>query len=247
LGDIFNFNEFTKVLDWKPEVIVHTAWITTPGIYRNAFSNFQYAEFTTNLAKFVRGSDVEHLLILGTCAEYGYRDGPSIAGITDLAPSSLYAQQKVVAFKSAKEILRESSTRFTWARIFYPYGPNQDQNRLIPRLIGALKDREPFILADTSSIYDWITTKDIASGISWILHNQLPNEIDVGTSFGFTNLELLIELENLLELKGQLSSLSSHKIGLSEVFVTSKDSPLLASGWSPKDSLATGLQRVLEF
>ncbi len=245
LGDIFNFNEFSKVLDWNPDVIVHTAWITTPGIYKSDLSNVGYQEFTTNLARFICGSDTKHILILGTCAEYGYQIKPSLAGKTELAPSTLYAQQKVLAFNSTREILRESNIRLTWARVFYPYGLNQDPNRLIPRLICALKEQKPFALADTSSVYDWITTRDIADAIAWIIDNELPVEIDVGTSHGYTNMELLMELETIMHLRGQLSLLSSHEKGSNEVIVTDARSPLLTSGWSPTDTLQSGLEWAL--
>jgi len=245
LGDIFYFEEFIKVLDWKPQIIVHTAWITTPGVYRNDLSNFKYSKFTTDLAKFIVHSDVEHLIILGTCAEYGFQNGFSTAGITNLAPSTLYAEQKVVALNSVKELMRSSYMRFTWARIFYPYGPNQDQKRLIPHLIRSLKKGEPVVLDGTSSIHDWITTRDIASAISWTINNELPTEIDVGTSFGFTNLELLVTLEELLQTTNQLPAREMHNFGHIEVFVAGKTSPLFISGWSPKDSLITGLEWVL--
>ena len=245
IGDIFNFEEFITVLDWKPEIITHTAWITTPGVYRNDLSNFKYAQFTTNLARYIAHTEVTHLIILGTCAEYGLQVGPSTAGVTKLSPSTLYAEQKVAAFKSANELLQNSDIRFTWARIFYPYGPNQDQKRLIPHLIRSLKNGESVVLADTSSIYDWITTRDIASAISWTIDNELPTEIDVGTSFGFTNLELLIALEQLLETTNQLPGREMHTLGQNEVFVASKTSPLFASGWSPTDSLKTGLEWML--
>jgi nucleoside-diphosphate-sugar epimerase len=245
LGDIFDFEDFIKVLDWKPQVIIHTAWITTPGVYRDDSSNIRYAKFTANLAKYVANSDLEHLIALGTCAEYGYQSGPSTAGITTPAPISLYAQQKDMAFNSVKEILQESNVRFTWARVFYTYGPNQDQNRLIPRLIHSLNSGEPIILTDTSSIYDWITRRDIASAISWTLANELPTEIDVGTTFGFTNLELLITLEKLLHRTNQLPAQDSHKYGLNEVLVAGNNSPLFTSGWFPRDTLSTGLEWVL--
>lgn len=245
LGDIFDFEGFVKVLNWRPQIIIHTAWITTPGVYRNDLSNIKYAQFTTALADYVTHSEVEHLIILGTCAEYGHQDGPSIAGITSLAPSTLYAEQKVVAFNSANKLMQRSDVRFTWARIFYPYGPHQDQKRLIPYLIRSLQNGEPIVLADTSSIHDWITTRDIASAISWAINNELPTEIDVGTSFGFTNLELLITLEELLQTTNQLSAREMHALGDTEVFIAGKASPLFTSGWSPKDSLIKGLEWVL--
>jgi nucleoside-diphosphate-sugar epimerase len=246
LGDIFNFEEFVKVLNWKPQVIIHTAWLTTPGVYRNDPSNREYANFTINLARSLVNSEVEHLVVLGTCAEYGHQDGPSVAGLTNLTPTSLYAQEKVFAFRSARELLRGSNVRFTWARIFYPYGPYQNEKRLIPRLIHALKNGESFALADTSSIYDWITTRDIALAVSWTLTNDLPEEIDVGTSVGFTNLELMKTLDELLERPNKPSINVTHDFGLNEVFVASKDSPLLTSGWMPSDSLIQGLEWLLD-
>ena len=245
VGDIFDFEEFAKVLDWEPQIIIHTAWITTPGVYRNDISNLKYAQFTTDLAKYVAHSDVEHLIILGTCSEYGHRDGPSTAGITGLSPRTLYAEQKVVAFNSAKELLQNSHVRFTWPRIFYPYGPNQDQKRLIPHLIRSIENGEPVILDDSSSIYDWITTRDIASAISWVIENDVPTEIDVGTSVGFTNLELFVTLEKLLQSTNRTTSREIHNLGQNEIFVAGKTSPLFRSGWSPTDSLITGLEWVL--
>ena len=246
LGDIFHFEEFVKVLAWKPQVVINTAWITTPGVYRNDLSNIRYAEFVTNLTKAVVNSSVTHLVILGTCAEYGHQIGPSTAGVTRLSPNTLYAQQKVLALNSAKDLIQKSDMKFTWVRIFYPYGPNQDPDRLIPRLIYSLRNREPIVLADVSSIYDWITTRDIATAISWILENQLPTEIDIGTTFGVTNLELLTTLEKLLGATAQSLSQLHHDYGINEVFVTGKNSPLLKSGWSPKDTLSSGLEWVLE-
>lgn len=246
VGDIFDFEEFMKVFVWKPQIIIHTAWITTPGLYRDDLTNFKYAQFTTKLAKYIAYSDVEHLIILGTCAEYGRQSGPSTAGITKLSPSILYAEQKVAAFDAVKQLLQGSETRLTWARIFYPYGPNQDQKRLIPHLIRALKHREPVLLADTSSIHDWITTRDIASAISWAINNELPTEIDVGTSFGFTNLELLITLEKLFLGTNQYPQDGMHDYGLNEVFVVGKNSPLFTSGWLPMDPLRLGLEWVLD-
>ena len=109
-----------------------------------------------------------------------------------------------------------------------------------------LKSREPILLNDTSSVYDWTSSRDISSAISWIINNEMPIEIDVGTSFGFTNLELLILLEELLEITNQLSIRDKHITGLNEVFGAGKNSPLFASGWLPRDSLTSGLKWVLD-
>jgi len=245
-GDIFNFTDFVKVLAWEPQIIIHTAWITTPGKYKSDLSNYEYAKFTINLANYISQSKVEHLIVLGTCAEYGQQTGPSAAGFTKTSPNILYSDQKVLAFNAARKILRETPIRFTWARLFYPYGPHQHEKRLIPYLIHSLKTGIPIRLADVSSVYDWITTRDIASAISWIIDHRLPVEIDIGTSIGLTNLELLMTLEDLLQNKHKVTAQQGHEIGAGEFFVTGKNSPLLVSGWLPRDTLRSGLEWVLE-
>ena len=166
IGDIFNFPEFMSVLAWKPQIIIHTAWIVTPEIYKSDLSNIDYANFTTNLAKFVAYSEVEHLIILGTCAEYGFQSGPCTAGLTNPNPRTLYAKQKVAAFQQAKELMIGSQTRLTWARVFYTYGLNQNNQRLIPHLIDSLRTGKPIQLEDSTSTYDWTSSTDIASAIS---------------------------------------------------------------------------------
>jgi nucleoside-diphosphate-sugar epimerase len=245
LGDIFNFEEFKKVFIHKPQVVIHTAWITTPGIYKDDYSNFKYAEFTKKLAQFILFSDVEHLLILGTCAEYGRQSQPSLAGVTIPAPLTLYAKQKNVAQESVKSLLLESSVRFSWARVFYPYGQFQDPKRLIPQLIYSIRARRPISLADTTSVHDWVTTRDISSAVSWIITNDLPTELDIGTSIGYTNLQVLQTLERLLDASDRSRILDNHALGVSEVYVVNKNSPLLLAGWISQDTLNTGLEWVL--
>jgi nucleoside-diphosphate-sugar epimerase len=141
--------------------------------------------------------------------------------------------------------MQDSNVRVTWARVFHPYGQYQDPRRLIPSLVNSLKKGEPAVLLDKTSINDWITSRDVASAISWILDHDLPMELDVGTSLGFTNLEILATLEKLLNIKPHPNSERSLGFGLSKVLVADIKSPLFTSGWSPKDSLDQGLAWVL--
>jgi nucleoside-diphosphate-sugar epimerase len=246
IGDIFDFDNFVKVLDWEPQVVIHTAWITTPKSYKEHPSNFEYANFTSRLAQSLLGSKVEHFIVLGTCAEYLQEFNPSLQGIENPASMTLYAEQKIRAFNSVSRFLGNSEIRFTWARVFFPYGPGQHPLRLIPTLLSSLKNGEPICLSDTSSVHDWITTRDVASAISWILRYELTSEIDIGTSIGFTNLEILTTLEELLGINHKRATGKIHEVGLNQILLANKETSLFSSGWIPKDSLVAGLAWVLE-
>ena len=246
IGDIFSFDNFSKTLSWDPQVIIHTAWVTALGTYADDSSNYQYAQFTSNLAKYVSQTNLEHLIIIGTCAEYGSQSGAISAGITELNPITLYAKQKVAALNLAKKFLLGSSVRLTWARVFQPYGPHQDKNRLLPYLIDALKTGRQVGLNDTSSVLDWITTRDIASAISWIINHETPVEVDVGTTIGYTNAEVLRHLEAVLGHSNQWARIATQPRIDNEVTLVGKHSPLFVSGWLPSDNLDSGLKWVLD-
>lgn len=245
VGDVLNYDEFAQVLTWKPQVIIHTAWITCHVRYNEDPTNVAFTDFTIKLATYVASAGVEHLIVLGTCAEYGPQTFASTAGITDLNPITLYAKQKVLAFRSAEEILADSKSRFSWVRVFQPYGPRQDRQRLLPYLIQSITMDQQIHLVDTTTILDWITTQDIALAISWIISNPAPVELDLGTSIGYTNLELLKHLEGLMGKSNQWERLAEQVSTSTQVSVVGKGSPLFNLGWRPIDSLDQGLKWVL--
>jgi nucleoside-diphosphate-sugar epimerase len=245
IGDLFSSSDLNTALEWGPQIIVQTAWVTAHGLYPSDPSNSNYSQFTSELARVVAGSTVEQLIILGSCAEYGPQSTTSTAGLTPLNPNNLYAESKVAAFHSARESLLGTNTRLTWARIFQPYGPNQDRKRLIPYLIDSIKAKREVELFDTTTVLDWISTRDIASAISWIIKTKTPTEVDIGTSYGFTNLQILNNIEELLQssCKSNIfeNSISDNRL----VSVVGKSSPLFRSGWQPMDSLISGLKCVI--
>jgi nucleoside-diphosphate-sugar epimerase len=245
LGDIFHFEDFAKTLSWEPQVIIHTAWVTTHGLYVNDQVNYKFAQFSADLARRIVSSNVNHLVVLGSGSEYGTQSEACSAGITKLNPENLYAKQKVIAFNSVKEILSNSNVRFTWARIFHPYGPGQDKKRLLPYIIHTLKNGEQIRLDDTSSVLDWVSTRDIASAISWILRNDTPTEVDIGTTVGFTNIELLKRLESFLGETFQWTRFVEKSVNKNQVSIVGKDSPLFTSGWRPSDDLDSGMKWIL--
>lgn len=245
IGDLFTSSDLNTALEWGPQIIIQTAWVTAHGLYPSDPSNLNYSQFTSELARVVAGSTVEHLIILGSCAEYGSQSTTSTAGLTPLNPDNLYAETKVAAFNSARESLLGSNTRLTWARIFQPYGPNQDRKRLIPYLVDSIKAQRQVELHDITTVLDWISTRDIASAISWIIKTKTPTEVDIGTSYGFTNLQILNNLEELLQGNCKSHNFVKAISDNRQVSVVGKNSPLFQSGWEPMDSLASGLKWVI--
>jgi nucleoside-diphosphate-sugar epimerase len=246
VGDVFDFENFTRVLSWEPQIIIQAAWVTSHISYTEDPLNYAFTKFTSALAKEALKINLEHLIVLGSCAEYGLQMAPSIAGKTRLYPDNIYAKQKTATFEACLEILYESDIRLTWARIFQPYGFGQDQNRLIPYLISSLRANEKIHLRDVTTLRDWITTQDIASAISWVVNRSLPVEVDVGTSIGNSNLEVLEKLQKLIGFSDESRFTSALPVSTRSMAVVGKSSPLFSSGWRPTMDLDAGLEWLLK-
>lgn len=241
-GDVFKDDDLNKVISWQPTIIISTVWSTNHDSYPNDSNNINYANFSISLADFCNRIGVKHLIVLGSGAEYGNPKMASSAGATVLNPLSIYAAQKVYAFNSIKEI--DKKFRFTWARIFYPYAPNQNPKRLIPYLHSCLINQTQIVLRDSTSKFDWISTRDIALAVAWLVKNDSPIEVDIGTSISHTNIELLEEICNITHLNYKESMMTNLHITSNEVHAASRQSPLLNMGWKPLDSLNDGLKWV---
>jgi nucleoside-diphosphate-sugar epimerase len=241
-GDVFNDDDLNKVIIWQPSIIISTVWSTNYDSYSNDSNNINYANFSISLADFCNRIGVKHLIILGSGAEYGNQKIASSAGTTVLNPLSIYAEQKVYAFNSINEI--DKKFRFTWARIFYPYAPDQNPKRLIPYLHSCLINQTQIVLKDSTSKFDWVSTRDIALAVAWLVNNDSPIEVDIGTSIPYTNIELLEEICNVTHLYYRESMIKNLHITSNEVHAVSRQSPLLNMGWKPLDSLNEGLRWV---
>ena len=244
-GDIFHWPDVIQVLSWCPDIIINTAWITKQHNYRFHPLNYAYSDFVGRLATHLPQTSVSHFICLGSAAEYGKADSTFIEGESCLLPIDLYGRQKLRAFKLANGALMGENIRFTWARIFQPYGPMQDSSRLVPFLINAIAKGEVPSLKYPHNMNDWITTRDIASAIAWAINHDLKTEINVGTGVGYQNIEILKMLQRLMEKGDPINNEVVSGKGLQNMSVVTLESSLFASGWRPEDDLVSGLQWVL--
>jgi len=244
-GDILKPDNWKEVLRNSYQVVINTAWITNHIQYQTDEINKDYARSAISLAKEAAKARVEHFIGFGSCAEYGLRLSPCVAGKTLLKPGNLYAEQKVETFEKTMQLLLSTKTRFSWLRIFQPYGLLQDPKRLVPYLINGLKSESSIEIEDSRSLLDWVTTRDLASAVSWVLNNSVPVEIDIATSVGHTNLDVLNYLEALLGKAKEIRLLNQSLEGSTQCLVAGRGSPIFTSGWRPGDTLETGLEWVV--
>lgn len=247
LGDIAKRSSYIGLLrDWKPNVVIQTAWVTEQANYRNSLLNREYSMNTFSFAEDCFQSGVGHFVCLGSSAEYGNQSKACVAGITATDSLDLYSLSKIEAMEKLLTLASRYSQRITWARIFQAYGLNQDPHRLVPSSIQELRSNRNIEIQNPHHILDWISTRDIASAIEFSLSHELPNLIDIGTGTGTSVLTVLTKIADLLKCDPRLLSPNNTSIDKFPFsLVVGSESPLFRHGWKPQDDIEKGLSWIL--
>ena len=195
-----------QIAAFQPEVCVHTAWITTPGVYLESPENERWRDESLKFFQQAREIDVRHWVSLGTCIEYQQSRQPMSEERTPIAPATTYARCKnELRLALAAEAARHGVT-FCWSRVFYPYGPGEDPARLCSSIIQKLRRGERLELKTPDSTKDYIFIDDLAAALVTVMEKRFHGAINLGTGVGVSVREVAETLGDLLGQSGLISS-----------------------------------------
>jgi dTDP-6-deoxy-L-talose 4-dehydrogenase (NAD+) len=128
---------------------------------------------TITLAQAAVASGVRRFIGIGTCFEYDLSEG-YLTTKTPLSPSTPYAAAKASVYSTLSQWLPQKNVEFCWCRLFYLYGENEDQRRLVPYLRSKLAAGEIAELTSGKQIRDFL---DVTKAGEMITKNALSNAL----------------------------------------------------------------------
>ena len=247
-ADIFAPESYrNQIMELKPQWVIQTAWVSQSESYRFSLKNNLYRNATIDFAVYCFELEVEHLMVLGSSAEYGHQALPCDSRSSIAKPIDTYGKSKLETFEILSETSNNYSSSFTWPRIFQAYGKGQDANRLIPKAIENLKSGRELHVDSPKSVFDWISSRDVASALLFCLENRIDGAVDIGTGTPYSVEEVLDHLVQLIDLSDQETRTKRFfsELKTPSSLTVSPNSLIFEKGWSPSDDLIEGLKWVL--
>jgi dTDP-6-deoxy-L-talose 4-dehydrogenase (NAD+) len=153
-----------------PDTLIHLAWPGLPNfnsyfhIEKNLSADFKF------LHKAIK-CGVKHLMVAGTCLEYGLQSGP-LSEEAETKPTTAYGLAKDTLRKSLQLLQKETPFLLQWLRLFYMYGPGQNPRSLISQLDEAIDKREPvFNMSEGSQLRDYLPIETVGSLFTQLLED----------------------------------------------------------------------------
>ena len=230
--------------DFGAELCVHTAWITTPGVYLESPDNERFRDASLRFWRRLHELGTGHILSLGTCIEYQIANQPLVEERTPLEPTTRYARCKNELRLALEADAKARGFGFCWARIFYPYGPGEHPSRLSSSIIRTLSRGEEILLKTPHSTKDYIYIEDVARALLHLAERRAQGAFNVGTGVGVTVWELAQTVARMLgrpELVKKAETETPDAFG----YVVADSTRLRGLGWTPEYDLERGLQALL--
>ena len=165
-------NFFTESATWYEEVsrdvdiIIHVAWYAEPGKYLESPLNLECLAGTLNFARSACKQGIKKFVGVGTCFEYDLTSSCPLDINAPLNPQFLYSIAKLNAFLLLSKYFNNENIDFLWTRIFYLYGEDEDERRLVAVLRKKLALGEPVDLTSGNQIRDFMDVKIAGSMIA---------------------------------------------------------------------------------
>ena len=227
--------------------LLHLAWYTVHKKYWVAEENNQWVEASINLLAAFEKNGGKRAVFAGTCAEYDWNQGICSEDKTPLKPATLYGICKNSLREKAEQYAGGNGISFAWGRLFFLYGPEEKEGRLVPSIIRALLSGRPAGCTHGRQVRDFMHVEDAASALVAVLDSDIQEQINIASGNP-------VKLRTLIEI-------IANNIGRPDLLewgalpVPKNDPPFLAAnvnklrnrvGWNPKYNLKNGIAETIQ-
>jgi nucleoside-diphosphate-sugar epimerase len=231
----------------RPEACIHAAWYAEPGKYLDSPRNLDSLRSSLELLESLIAVGCKHVVGVGTCFEYAMQDTP-LQEDSPTAPFTLYAAAKLAFYLVAAQRAAQAGVGLAWARLFYLYGPYEDERRLVPSAIKALSAGRAFPSTSGEQVRDYLHVDDVASALCALSEQKLGGVFNVSSCEPVTIAGLMRTLGELLGRSELIRLGTLPPRDWDPAYVCGDNQKLRTEArWSPRYSLRDGLAQTIEW
>jgi UDP-glucose 4-epimerase len=199
---------------------------------------------TIHLLESLKGRELDRIVMVGTCYEYGAREA-----VEGLDPFSAYAASKVAAWAFGRMYWRAYDLPVVTVRPFQVYGPGQPDRALIPAAINAALAGKDFPMTAGQQERDFVFVDDVVEGM--LAAAQAPGiqgeSVDLGTGRAHTIRQVITRIWEIAGAEGRiLPGALPYRLGEVMLSIADADRAAQLTGWRARVDLEDGLRRTIE-
>jgi nucleoside-diphosphate-sugar epimerase len=166
----------------EPERLLHLAWCTEHGHYWTSLENLRWMEATLALTRAFAAAGGRRAVLAGSCAEYEWGlPGRCAEHSTPLRPATLYGVTKNATRMVVEAAADEFGIEVAWGRVFFLYGPGEDERRLVASVASALTRGDRAATTAGAQRRDFMHVADAGAAFAALVEAQTQGPVNVAS------------------------------------------------------------------
>jgi nucleoside-diphosphate-sugar epimerase len=227
--------------------LLHLAWYAEYGKFWTSALNLRWVDASLRLLQAFTEQGGRHVLMAGSCAEYDWSGaGPLHEDRTPLNPASLYGTAKDATRRLAQAWCRDQGATLAWGHVFFPFGPGEARQRMLPSLIEVFDGRAAPFGVNAEARRGMLPVRDAAEALVHLLAQGCEGRYNICSGQPVQVGEVVRTLARLCGADpAPVLALATARPGDPAVLV-GDNNRLLATGWRPVQTLEQGLQAMVQ-
>jgi nucleoside-diphosphate-sugar epimerase len=246
-GDLGTFSGIVhRVRARRPDICIHLAWQGWSG-KAAAEANLSSLGISLEVLRMMIDLSCRRFVAAGTCFEYRLTADP-LTETTPLQPHDLYGACKKSLFEVAQPFSALTGISVVTPRIFYSYGPYEDERRLVPSIAQALLRGEVVNVTPGEQVRDYLHVEDIAAAICAVARSGVTGAVNIASGVPTTIAGVANRVGRLLD-RLDLINLGALRYREGEPMHIVGDPTVLRTqvGWSPAFDIDSGLSHTIDW
>jgi nucleoside-diphosphate-sugar epimerase len=226
----------------RPTHLIHAAWRPVHGDILQSIQNFAWIAASLCLIEAFREYGGKRAAVIGSAAEYDWSHGICRNRVTPMRPATLYGICKNSLRNALESCAPKIGLSLVWPRVFFVYGPNEHETRLVPSVIRSLIAGKPALCTHGRQVRDYMHVSDVAAGVIAALESKHEGTVDVASGQGVAVRDVVLEIARTLGREDlvRLGALPSRPDEAPMVMGDPSEAAALL-GWAPTIPLPEGI------
>ncbi|MBL8872327.1 MAG: NAD(P)-dependent oxidoreductase [Planctomycetaceae bacterium] len=169
------------MVEFRPDTIFNLGWAGVSNLDRNDVSTqVRNLDLCLELIDVGAASGCQHWIGAGSQAEYG----PKLEAISEedsTHPTTLYGAAKLAAYHLSRTYCGLRNIKHSWLRVFSTYGPDDNENWMIPSLIRQLISGQVPKLTAGEQQWDYLHVSDAARAFVAVAQHRAEGVFNLGS------------------------------------------------------------------
>jgi len=241
LTDTVSLAEHLRMI--QPELCIHLAWRGWSGTSIPE-ENLSSLSMSLELMRLIVHAGCRRFVATGTCLEYDM-SYDLLSEETPLRSDHLYGTCKSLLFQAALQFSAHSGLEVVWPRIFYFYGPYEDERRLVPSVLLSLLRGQVAKTTAGEQVRDYLYVEDVVSALWTVAQSQMTGAVNIASGTAITVRDVISHIAQLIGKtdRVRLGALA-YRPG-EPMSIRAEASRLRQCGWSPQYDLPRGLHHTI--